>query len=431
MDPLNNPRYISRLTRNTLALILAGGSGGRLQELVQWRAKPGVFFGGKFRIIDFPISNCMNSGIRRVCVLTQYKSYSLIRHLINAWGSLKGELGEFVEVLPASQRYSKQWYAGTADAVYQNLDIIRMHRPSHVLVLAGDHIYKMDYGPMLAYHVEKGADMTVACIETPVAEATAFGVMSVDEHARVTRFTEKPAHPESIPDQPGVALASMGNYVFNTDYLFEQLIRDADDPESAHDFSINVIPRMIRDGHSVYAFPFRDPVTGHQPYWRDVGTVDAFWTANMELLETHPELDIYDETWPILTHQVQLPPAKFLFDEPGRTGRAIRSMVSGGCVISGSEVLHSLLFSKVYVHSWAKVEDSVILPAVDIGRHARIRRAVIDRGCRVPEGMTIGYDPDEDRRRFTVTPKGVVLVTPEMLGQYIHYVREPKRETGG
>lgn len=422
MDLVNHPRYISRLTRDTLGVILAGGSGGRLQELVRWRAKPSVYFGGKFRIIDFPISNCMNSGIRRVCVLTQYKSYSLIRHLINAWGTLRGELGEFVEVLPASQRYSKEWYAGTADAVYQNLDIIRSHRPRFVLVLAGDHVYKMDYGPMLAYHIEKGADMTVACIETPLDEARAFGVMSIDEEGRVTRFSEKPENPESMPDRPGVALASMGNYVFNTEFLFDHLIHDADNPESHHDFSMDVIPSLIGP-HRVFAYPFRDPESGRQPYWRDVGTVDAFWQANMELLETHPELDLYDQEWPILTHQVQLPPAKFLFNEPGRTGMAIRSMVSGGCVISGAEVLHSLLFSKVTVHSWSHVEDSVLLPGVDVGRHCRIRRAVIDRGCKVPEGTVVGYDEAEDRRRFTVTPRGVVLITPEMLGQSIHYVR--------
>ncbi|TCO83518.1 glucose-1-phosphate adenylyltransferase [Plasticicumulans lactativorans] len=422
MDLVINPRYVSRLTRDTLALILAGGSGGRLQDLVRWRAKPGVYFGGKFRIIDFPLSNCMNSGIRRVCVLTQYKSYSLIRHLVNAWGSLKGDLGEFVEILPASQRYSKEWYAGTADAVYQNLDIIRNHKPRFVLVLAGDHVYKMDYGPMIAYHVEKGADMTVACIEVPCEEARAFGVMSVDADNRVTSFTEKPEQPECIPGRPGVALASMGNYVFNTEFLFEHLIRDADNPESKHDFSIDVIPSLLAE-HRVHAYPFRDPSTGRQPYWRDVGTVDAFWEANMELLETHPVLDIYDEEWPILTHQAQLPPAKFLFHEPGRTGVAIRSMVSGGCVISGSEVLHSLLFSKVYVHSYSRIEDSVLLPGVDVARHCRIRKAVVDRGCRIPTGMEIGFDAEADRRRFIVSPKGVVLVTPEMLGQALHYVR--------
>ncbi len=417
MEIVQNPRYVSRLTRDTLALILAGGSGGRLQELVRWRAKPAVYFGGKFRIIDFPISNCMNSGIRRICVLTQYKAYSLIRHLVNAWGTLRNELGEFVEVLPASQRHSKEWYAGTADAVYQNLDIVRTHRPRFVLVLAGDHVYRMDFGPMLAWHVERGADMTVACLEVPIGEARAFGVMSVDEHGRVTRFTEKPADPEPIPGKPGRALVSMGNYVFGHEFLVDRLIRDADEPASRHDFSLDVIPAAIEAGCKVYAYPFRDPASRQQPYWRDVGTVDAFWLANMELLEAEPELDIYDEGWPILTHQVQLPPAKFLHQ-----GLASHAMVSGGCVIAGS-VVHSLLFSRVHVRPRAELEDSVVLPEVEVGEGCVIRRAVIDRGCRIPAAMTIGIDAEDDARRFTVTPQGVVLVTPEMLGQRLHYIR--------
>jgi len=417
----NDLRYVSRLTRQTLALVLAGGRGSRLYELTDWRAKPAVAFGGKFRIIDFPLSNCINSGIRRIGVLTQYKAHSLIRHLTHGWSQFKSELGEFVEVLPASQRVDDEWYQGTADAVYQNVDIIRTHSPEFVLILSGDHIYKMDYGSMLAFHVKREAAMTVSCLEVPIEEAAgAFGVITVDEQGRVLRFDEKPKDPTPIPGHDDLCLASMGNYVFNTQFLYDQLGRDAKDPNSAHDFGTNLIPAIIGE-HPVYAFPFRDAKTGERAFWRDVGTLDAFWEANMELVSVSPELNLYDMDWPILTYQVQLPPAKFVFDQGERRGMAVDSMVSGGCVISGAQLKRSLLFSNVKVHSYAKLEESVVLPDVDIARRARIKRAILDRGCAIPEGMVIGEDHDEDRRRgFRVSDKGIVLVTPDMLGQSIH-----------
>ncbi len=417
-------RFISRLTRQTLALVLAGGRGSRLHELTDWRAKPAVHFGGKLRIIDFPLSNCVNSGIRRIGVLTQYKAHSLIQHLMHGWSGFQSELNEFVDVLPASQRIGGTWYSGTADAVYQNLDIIRTHRPEFVLILSGDHVYKMDYGEMLAAHVATEADMTVSCLEVPIAEASgAFGVMTVDERNRVTRFDEKPRDPTPIPGQTELCLASMGNYVFKTEFLYEQLIRDADDEGSEHDFGKNIIPSVLQQNR-VFAHPFRDTKTGRRAYWRDVGTVDAFWEANMELASVTPELNLYDQEWPILTWQAQLPPAKFVFDDDDRRGIAIGSMVSGGCLISGATIRGSLLFSNVKVHSYAQVTESVVLPQVDVGRSARIRRAVIDRGCQIPEGMVIGEDHDEDRGRgFRVTDKGIVLVTPGMLGQSIHFMR--------
>ncbi len=422
--PAGHPlRYVSRLTRDTLALILAGGRGSRLQQLTLWRSKPAVPFGGKFRIIDFPLSNCMNSGIRRVGVLTQYKAHSLIQHIQKGWGFLRGEFGEFVELLPAQQRVDEEWYAGTADAVYQNLDIIRNHDPSYVLVLAGDHVYKMDYGPMLAAHVERGADVTVGSIEVPLAEARAFGVITVDADRNVTEFLEKPQDPQPMPGHTDVALASMGIYVFNTAFLYEQLIRDADTRTSGHDFGKDVLPAIIGK-YRVLAYPFRDPQHHGQAYWRDVGTVDAYWNANMELIGVTPELNLYDNEWPIWTYQEQLPPAKFVFDDDdGRRGMAVASMVSGGDIISGALVRHSLLFSNVLVEAYSKIEDSVILPDVNIGKHCRIRKAVIDKGCRIPDGMSIGIDTKEDAQQFHITPGGVTLVTPEMLGQEIHHVR--------
>jgi glucose-1-phosphate adenylyltransferase len=412
---------VSRLTRQTLALVLAGGRGSRLYELTDWRAKPAVPFGGKFRIIDFPLSNCINTGIRRIGVLTQYKAHSLIRHLVRGWSRFDSELDEFVEILPASQRAGGEWYQGTADALYQNLDIMRTHQPEYVLILSGDHIYKMDYAEMIATHVDSKADMTIACLEVPLEEAAgAFGVMTVNEAGRIIEFNEKPADPAPIPGEPGLCLASMGNYLFNTEFLYEQLIKDADDPKSDHDFGKNIIPSII-DKYQVYAFPFRDMETGKRAYWRDVGTLDAFWEANMELVNVTPELNLYDQDWPILTHQAQLPPAKFVFDSDDRRGLAIDSMVSGGCVISGAQVTRSLLFSNVHVHSYAEVTDSVILPEVEIGRNARINRAIIDRGCTIDEGDVIGVDHDADRKRgFRVTEKGVVLVTPDMLHQATH-----------
>ncbi len=415
-------RFVSRLTRDTLALIMAGGRGSRLKQLTQWRAKPAVPFGGKFRIIDFPLSNCVNSGIRRIGVLTQYKAHSLITHIQKGWGHLRAEYGEFVELLPAQQRIETSWYAGTADAIYQNLDIIRSHDPRYVLILAGDHIYKMDYGALLAYHVDCDADITVGCIEVPLADARSFGVMSVDEHGRIEDFNEKPSQPKPMPGREDMALCSMGIYVFNKEFLFEQLIKDADTPNSSHDFGHDIIPAVINK-YRAFAYPFHDVNNTKQSYWRDVGTVDAFWDANMELIGVTPELNLYDNEWPIWTYQEQLPPAKFVFDDDDRRGMAVDSMVSGGCIISGALVHHSLLFSGVHVNSYAVLKDSVVMPDVTINQHCHISKAVIDKGCVVPEGMVIGENPERDAERFYVSPGGVVLVTPEMLGQKLHHVR--------
>jgi glucose-1-phosphate adenylyltransferase len=417
-----NPRFVSRLTRNTLALILAGGRGSRLKHMTKWRSKPAVPFGGKFRIVDFPLSNCINSGIRRVGVLTQYKAHSLILHIQRGWGFLRGEFGEFIELLPAQQRIESSWYEGTADAVYQNLDILRSHNPDYVLVLAGDHVYKMDYGTMIAEHVESGADMTVGCLTVDIETAKEFGVMSVDESNRVIDFQEKPDQPKPLPGRDDVALASMGIYVFNRKFLFEQLIKDADTPDSSHDFGKDIIPRVISK-YRVQAYPFTDTTSGKQAYWRDVGTIDAFWSSNIELIGVTPPLNLYDRSWPIWTYQEQLPPAKFVFDDDERRGMAVDSMVSGGCVISGAKVQDSLLFSNVRVNSYSEVDHTVVLPDVNIGRNCRITKAVIDRGCDIPEGTVIGEDPEADAERFYVSEQGVVLVTPEMLGQVIHHVR--------
>ena len=410
-------RYVSRLTRQTLALVLAGGRGSRLEDLTKWRAKPAVPFGGKFRIIDFPLSNCINSGISQVGVITQYKSHSLMRHIQRGWGFLRSEVGEFVELLPAQQRIETSWYEGTANAVLQNLDIIRSHNPEYVLILAGDHVYKMDYGTMLAAHVEQEADVTVGCIEVPLEDARAFGVMSVDDKLRITEFVEKPDNPKPMPGQPEKALASMGIYVFSTKILFDELLRDHElSTLSSHDFGKDIIPSIIKRLR-VSAFPFRDPVNNKPAYWRDVGTIDSLWQANMELIGVSPELNLYDSEWPIWTYQEQMPPAKFVFDDDNRRGYAVDSMVAGGCIVSGAQVQRSLLFSKVIVHSFCTVEDTVIFPDVDIARNCKIRRAVIDRGCRIPEGTRIGYDAEQDAKRFYVSPKGIVLVTPEMLEQ--------------
>lgn len=422
MSDNNSTRFVSRLTRDTLALILAGGRGSRLKQLTDWRAKPGVPFGGKFRIIDFPLSNCVNSGIRRVGILTQYKAHSLIRHIQQGWGFMRGELGEFVELLPASQRTQEGWYSGTADAVYQNIDILRNHNPKYVVILAGDHIYKMDYGDMLAEHVAKNADMTIGCLEVSIEEAKAFGVMSVDEDRRIIAFNEKPDNPTPIPGKDGVALASMGIYIFNAAFLYEQLVKDADTKTSTHDFGHDIIPSLIKN-YKVVAFPYKD-VQGNDPgYWRDVGTIDAFWSANLELIGVTPELNLYDDNWPIWTHQAQQPPAKFVFNDDDRRGYAVDSMVSGGCIISGSSVKHSLLFSNVEIHSYSSLEDCVVLPDVTVGRHCRLKKVVIDKGCVIPEGTVIGEDPVADAEKYEVSPNGVVLVTPEMLGQNYRYVR--------
>ncbi|MBH0021680.1 glucose-1-phosphate adenylyltransferase [Pseudoalteromonas sp. SWXJ133] len=422
-------RYISSLTRETYALILAGGRGSRLYELTDWRAKPAVYFGGKHRIIDFPLSNCINSGVRRVGIATQYKSHSLIRHVNRAWGHFKKELGESVEILPASQRQGDDWYCGTADAVFQNIDIIRHELPKYVMILSGDHVYRMDYGALLAEHVQKGADMTVCCIEVPVEEAAdTFGVMTVDEENRVCRFDEKPAMPSSVPGKPGTCLASMGNYIFNTEFLFEQLKKDSENEGSGRDFGHDIIPAIIEE-HNVFAFPFRDPNQEGQPYWRDVGTLDSFWEANMELVMPEPQLDLYDPTWPIWTYQEQLPPAKFIFDDEDRRGMALDSTVSGGCIISGSAVRKSLLFSNVHVRSFCTIEQSVILPGAVINRGCKIKRAIIDRSCEIPAGLEIGYDHKTDEENgFRVSKKGIVLVTRDMLTELAKKLERQARE---
>lgn len=410
-------RFVSRLTRKTLALILAGGRGSRLKQLTLWRAKPATPFGGKYRIIDFPLSNCLNSGIRRVCVLTQYKAHSLIQHVQRGWGFLRGEFGEFVELLPAQQRIDEtSWYRGTADAVYQNLDIIRTHEPEFVLILAGDHIYKMDYGPMLALHVESKADVTIGSVEVPQERAQEFGVLTVTPDKEVIRFTEKPDHPETLPGRENMTLASMGIYVFNRQFLFERLIEDAETVASGHDFGKDVLPKLI-GRHRVITYPFCDVQTKAQSYWRDVGTVDAFWEANMELAGVDPELNLYDEHWPIWTYQEQLPPAKFVFDDEGRRGMAVDSLVADGCIISGGCVNHSVLFPGVQVHSYVRLRDAVVLPGVDIGRYCQLDKVIIDRACVIPPGTVVGDNPQEDARRFYRTEKGVVLITREMLGQ--------------
>jgi glucose-1-phosphate adenylyltransferase len=407
-------RYLSRLTRGTLAVIMAGGRGERLKQLTEDRCKPAAPFGGKFRIIDFVLSNCLNSGIRQISVLTQYKAHSLIQHIGRGWGFLRGEFGEFIEIIPAQQRLGTEWYQGTADALWQNMDLIRAHRPLHVLVLAGDHIYKMDYGPMIGFHVEKEADITVGVVEVPRERAREFGVVGVDESNRVLDFLEKPEDPPSMPGRPDIALASMGIYVFNPRLLERMLRADAENPGSAHDFGKNIVPDAI-DKLRVYAYPFEDVRTKAQNYWRDVGTVDAYYEANLELVRVSPELNIYDEQWPIWTYQEQLPPAKFVFDDPDRRGCAIDSMVSGGCIISGSRVSNTLLFSSVRVHDHTTIDRSVILPRVRIGEHCVIRNAVIDEGTVVPDGMQIGVDPQSDRERFHVSENGVTLVTASML----------------
>lgn len=424
---MSSSRFVSRLTKNTYAMVLAGGRGSRLHQLTDWRAKPAVPFGGKFRIIDFVLSNCVNSGIRRIGVATQYKAHSMIQHIQRGWSFLNGQFGEYVDLLPAQQRVSEEhWYQGTADAVFQNLDILREANPEFVLILAGDHVYKMDYGKLLAFHAANKADMTVACLEVPIADATAFGVMGVDEHARVVKFSEKPTSPDAIPGKPEKSLASMGIYVFNKDFLFEQLIRDADDNCSSHDFGKDLIPHMVAK-YRVFAQSFDQSCVGmeagHEPYWRDVGTIDAYWEANMELTKVTPDLNMYDQEWPIWTHQEQLPPAKFVFDDEDRRGMAIDSLVSGGCILSGSTVRRSLLFSNVRVNCHCSIEDSVLLPNVEVGREVTLKRVIVDKNCRIPDGLVAGVNPEEDRKRFHVSANGVTLITPEMLGQKVHSIR--------
>jgi glucose-1-phosphate adenylyltransferase len=408
-------RYVSSLTRDTVALILAGGRGSRLKALTLSRAKPATPFGGKYRIIDFPLSNCVNSGIRRIAVLTQYKAHDLIVHLQRAWGYFRGEFGEFVEILPAQQQIDSSWYKGTADAVFQNLEYLQNQQPEYVLILAGDHIYKMDYGLMLAQHAESGADVTVGTVEVPVTRAQEFGIVTIDETDRISRFVEKPLHPEPIPGREGIALASMGIYVFNAEYLERVLRADAMQEDSAHDFGRNIVPGSIEAGDKVYAYVFQDAETKVQLYWRDVGNVDAFYEANLELTYVAPELNLYDQEWPIWTYQAQLPPAKFVLDDDVRHGRALNSLVSGGCIVSGALVRESVLFSNVRVAERSLVERSIILPDVEIGRDCRIVSAIVDENTVIPDGMVVGEDAADDRRRFYVTREGVVLVTREMV----------------
>jgi glucose-1-phosphate adenylyltransferase len=416
---LSGERVQQRLARRALALVLAGGRGSRLKQLTDRRAKPAVFFGGKFRIIDFAMSNCLNSGVRRIGVLTQYKAHSLLRHLQMGWSFLRPEMNEFLDLLPAQQRIDEAtWYRGTADAVFQNFDIFRAANPQYFIILAGDHVYKMDYSNMLADHVDKGAGCTVACAEVPLAQASSFGVMSVDQSMRIVDFVEKPKNPPAMPDKPQRALASMGIYIFDADFLYAELARDHADPTSSHDFGADVIPNLVGRGLAV-AHSFEESCVKTTPeaesYWRDVGTIDAYWAANLDLVSPVPSLDIYDPDWPIWTYQEQSPPAKFVFDDEDRRGMAVDSMVSGGCIISGATVRRSLLFSKCRINSHARTLEAVLLPDVEVGRNARLTKVVVDRGCRVPEGLVIGEDPELDAKRFYRSDGGVTLVSADML----------------
>ena len=417
MEPDELARNLD-LPKRAVALVLAGGRGSRLMALTDHRAKPAVYFGGKFRIVDFALSNCLNSGIRRIGVITQYASHSLLRHLQHGWAFLKSEMNEFVDLMPAQQRNDDDsWYSGTADAVYQNRDVLESYGADYIVVLAGDHIYKMNYALMLADHVAKGRPCTVACIAVPRMEATAFGVMHVDDNSMITDFLEKPADPPAMPGNPDVALASMGVYIFDAAYLYAELARDMTDPTSNHDFGKDIIPHAVRNGCAA-AHPFALSCVPHgsdaQAYWRDVGTVDAYWDANIDLTATEPKLDMYDRRWPIWTYQPQLPPAKFVHNHDDRRGMAIESLVSGGCIVSGA-VFRSVLFSSVRVHSHSKVNWSVLLPYVQVGRGARVTRAVVDRGSQIPDGMVIGEDAELDRARFHLSANGICLVTRGML----------------
>jgi glucose-1-phosphate adenylyltransferase len=407
------------LARTAMAYVLAGGRGSRLMELTDRRAKPAVFFGCKSRIIDFALSNALNSGIRRIGVATQYKAHSLIRHLQRGWNFFRVERNESFDILPASQRVSEmEWYAGTADAVYQNIDIIESYGPEHIIILAGDHIYKMDYEPMLQMHEERKADVVVGCIEVPRTEASAFGVMQTDPTDRIVAFLEKPTDPPGMPDKPDVVLASMGIYVFATRYLFDQLRRDAADPNSNRDFGKDIIPYLVKHGNAVaHRFPqscVRSEFEA-EAYWRDVGTLDAYWKANIDLTDVVPALDLYDSDWPIWTYGEVTPPAKFVHDQDGRRGQAISSLISGGCIVSGASLSNSLLFTRVRAHSYSSVENSVVLPDVDIGRSARLRNVIVDRGVQIPEGLVVGEDPLLDAQRFRRTDQGICLITQPML----------------
>jgi glucose-1-phosphate adenylyltransferase len=410
----NTGRYVSRLTSGTLAVVMAGGRGERLKDLTKHRCKPATPFGGKFRIIDFVLSNCVNSGIRQIAVLTQYKAQSLIQHIQRGWSYLRGEMGEFVELIPAQQQIGEHWYRGTADSVFQNLDFIRSHNPTHVLILAGDHIYKMDYGPMIAYHEQCEADITVGVVDVPIDRAREFGIMTTDDTNRVLKFAEKPQNPDPIVGNESLARASMGIYVIAMDRLEKLLTEDAANASSSHDFGKNIIPPSIATMR-VFAYPFQDVETRAQAYWRDVGSLDALYDANMELVALNPELNIYDHQWPIWTYQAQQPPAKFVLDEDGRRGMAVNSMVTGGCIVSGAYVTQSLLSTDARVEEGSRIERSVLLPGATIGRRCIIRRCIIDENCNIPDGLQIGVDIAQDRARFLVTDGGVVLVTADMM----------------
>ncbi len=408
-----------RLAREAMAFVLAGGRGSRLKELTDRRAKPAVYFGGKSRIIDFALSNALNSGIRRISVATQYKAHSLIRHLQYGWNFFRQERNESFDILPASQRVAEdKWYVGTADAVTQNIDIIEAHNIEYIIILAGDHIYKQDYEIMLDQHVSSGADVTVGCIEVPRMDATGFGVMAIDENARIVDFVEKPADPPAMPGRPDLALASMGIYVFKTSFLIDLLRQDQDDPNSSHDFGKDIIPTIVKGGKAI-AHKFSDSCVRSsseaEPYWRDVGTIDAFWEANIDLTDFIPALDLYDHKWPIWTYTELTPPAKFIHDEDGRRGAATSSLVSGGCIISGSRVDKSLLFTGVHAHSYSDVEHCVILPYVQVNRGARLTKCVIDKGVVIPAGLVVGEDPELDAKRFRRSEGGICLITQDMI----------------
>ena len=417
--PIPRAAYSAPLARSAMAYVLAGGRGTRLMELTENRAKPAVYFGGKTRIVDFALSNALNSGIRRIAVATQYKAHSLIRHLQRGWNFLQPMRNESFDILPASQRVvENQWYMGTADAVFQNIDIIDGYAPEFIVVLAGDHVYKMDYELMLMQHVSEGADVTVACLEVAVEDARSLGVVQVDAQDRIVAFAEKPQHPPEMPDRPGRVLASMGIYVFRRDVLHEELRRDAQDPSSTRDFGRDVIPWLVKNAKAVAHRFERSCVRSPgemETYWRDVGTLDAYFAANIDLTDVVPELDLYDSEWPIWTYAGITPPAKFVHDVAGRRGMGISSLVSGGCIVSGAELHNSLLCEHVHVHSWSVVDHGVLLPYVDVGRNARLSRVIVDAGVKIPKGLVVGEDPELDATRFRRTESGICLITQSMV----------------
>ena len=411
-----------RLTSRAMAFVLAGGRGSRMMELTDKRAKPAVYFGGKTRIIDFALSNALNSGIRKMAVATQYKAHSLIRHCQRGWNFFRAERNEYLDILPASQRVDEAWYQGTADAVTQNIDIVDSYDVDYVIILAGDHIYKMDYEVMLRQHVETGADVTIGCLTVPREEAVAFGVMAVDGSGRITDFLEKPKNPPGTPDDPSVSRASMGIYIFDWAFLRDLLLKDAEDPNSSHDFGNDLIPEIVKNGKAI-AHRFTDScvrASSEAPaYWRDAGTIDAYWKANIDLTDFNPELNLWDKDWPIWTYSEQVPPAKFIHDEQNRRGSAVSSLVAGGCILSGTDVRNSLLFTMVHTNSFAALDHVVALPYVEVGRHARLKNAVIDRGVKIPEGLVVGEDPEEDAKWFRVSQGGITLITDEMVDKWL------------